>query len=77
MKSFRELIPFLRPYRLAVFMAPLLMLVEVAMDLMQPRLLEQIVDRGIAQGNMRLVIQTGLLMVGLALVGAVGGVGNT
>ncbi|GIV77710.1 MAG: ABC transporter [Litorilinea sp.] len=77
MKSFRELIPFLRPYRLAVFMAPLLMLVEVAMDLMQPRLLEQIVDRGIAQGDMRLVIQTGLLMVGLALVGAVGGVGNT
>jgi ATP-binding cassette subfamily B multidrug efflux pump len=53
------------------------MVLEVVMDLMQPRLVQRIVDEGIAQLDMSVVINTGLLMVGLALIGAVGGVGCT
>jgi len=53
------------------------MLIEVAMDLSQPRLMQQIIDVGIAQLNMSVVINTGLFMVGLALIGAFGGSGNT
>jgi ATP-binding cassette subfamily B protein len=64
---------FLKPYWRWVVLAPLLMLLEVAMDLMQPRMVQRIVDQGIAQSDMPLIVQTGLLMVGLALVGAVGG----
>jgi len=52
------------------------MLLEVVMDLMQPRMIERIIDEGIAQANMALVVQTGLLMVGLALIGALGGISN-
>jgi ATP-binding cassette subfamily B multidrug efflux pump len=77
MKSAVKLIKFLKPYRLWAVLAPLLMVLEVAMDLMQPRLIQRIVDVGLAQLDMSVVINTGLLMVGLALVGAVGGLGCT
>jgi ATP-binding cassette subfamily B multidrug efflux pump len=77
MKSSLKLARFLKPYRKWAILAPLLMILEVAMDLMQPRLVQRIVDEGIAQLDMAVVTNTGLLMVGLALVGAVGGLGCT
>ena len=72
-----KLFKYLKPYWLSATMAPLLMVLEVAMDLMQPRMIQRIVDEGIAQLDLNVVIQTGLLMIGLALLGAVGGVGCT
>jgi ATP-binding cassette subfamily B protein len=77
MDSIKRLLPFLRPYWKLAVIGPLLMLVEVAMDLSQPRLMQRIVDVGIAQLDMDVVIQTGLTMVGLALIGMFGGSGNT
>jgi len=53
------------------------MILEVAMDLMQPRLVQRIIDEGITQLELSVVTHTGLLMIGLALVGAVGGLGCT
>jgi ATP-binding cassette subfamily B protein len=53
------------------------MVLEVVMDLMQPRLIARIIDEGIMQRDMAVVVHTGLLMVGLALLGAVGGIGCT
>jgi len=67
---------YLKPYRKWALLAPLLMLLEVAMDLTQPRLIQRIVDEGIAQGDMNLVLRTGLLMLGLAAIGALGGMSN-
>jgi len=77
MKSSLKLAGFLKPYWRWAILAPLLMILEVAMDLMQPRLIQRIVDEGIAKLDMAIVINTGLLMLGLALVGAVGGLGCT
>ena len=77
MKSALKLAKFLRPYRMWALLAPLLMILEVAMDLMQPRLIERIVDEGIAHGDTSLVTNTGVLMMGLAIAGAVGGLGCT
>jgi ATP-binding cassette subfamily B multidrug efflux pump len=68
---------YLRPYWIAAILAPLSMVVEVAMDLSQPYLLQRIVDVGIAQLDMTVILHTGLLMIGLALVGALGGIGST
>lgn len=76
MRSGLKLVKFLRPYWRWAFLAPLLMSFEVMMDLMQPRMVQRIVDEGIAHLNLPLVIQTGLLMVGLACVGALGGMSN-
>ncbi|NMB88610.1 MAG: ABC transporter ATP-binding protein [Chloroflexi bacterium] len=77
MQPFRKLAPFIRPYWIQAILGPLLMVLEVSMDLTQPRLLERIVDVGIAQLDMQLVLRTGGLMVALAFLGALGGVGNT
>jgi ATP-binding cassette subfamily B multidrug efflux pump len=76
MNSGLKLFKFLKPYWRWVVLAPLLMTLEVVMDLMQPRLIQQIVDEGIARLDMPLVIQTGLLMIGLAMIGALGGMSN-
>ena len=76
MKSGLKLVKFLKPYWRWVVVAPLLMMLEVAMDLMQPRMVQRIVDEGIAHLNMPLIIQTGLTMMGLAMIGALGGMSN-
>ncbi len=73
----RHLRVYLKPYWKQAVIAPLLMVVEVVCDLMLPRLLQTIVDEGIAQSDMELVWRTGVLMVIVTAVGAVGGIGCT
>ncbi len=77
MRSLRKLIVFLKPYWIPALLSPLFMLLEVVMDLLQPRLMETIVDVGIARMDMAVVLRTGLQMVGVAFVGMLGGVGCT
>lgn len=73
----RPLLIYLKPYWKQALIAPLLMILEVAMDLMQPRMMQRIVDEGIRLNNQKLVLDTGLIMLVFALLGAVGGVGCT
>jgi ATP-binding cassette subfamily B protein len=68
---------FLRPYWRWAVLAPVMMIVEVAMDLLQPRMIQNIVDNGIARSDLNVVVHTGLLMVGFALIGLGGGMGCT
>jgi len=70
------LLKFIKPYWRWAVIAPLLMVLEVSMDLLQPRMVQRIVDEGIARLDLNLVLQTGLLMFGLAVVGAFGGMSN-
>lgn len=65
----------LRPYWLWATLAPLCMMLEVALDLLQPRLLQTIIDQGIARSDMALVVRTGITMIGLAILGLLAGVG--
>ncbi|HEX9439237.1 MAG TPA: ABC transporter permease [Roseiflexaceae bacterium] len=75
MRATRKLGIFLKPYWRWAVLAPLLMALEVTMDLLQPRLIERIIDQGVARSDMGVVIGTGLWMLGVALVGLAGGVG--
>jgi ATP-binding cassette subfamily B protein len=75
MRATRKLRIFLAPYWRSAVLAPLLMALEVAMDLMQPRLIERIVDQGIVPGNLQVVLATGGWMIAAALTGLVGGMG--
>ena len=77
MGAMRRLARFLRPYWYWAVLAPVTMLLEVAMDLMQPRMIQRIVDEGIVQGDVSVVISSGLWMLGLSLIGAVGGIAST
>ena len=77
MHATRKLARFLKPYWLRAILAPLLMTLEVAMDLMQPRLIQRIIDQGIAQNDLTVVLNTVAIMVVFALIGVAGGMGAT
>ncbi len=68
---------YLKKYWGYAVLAPVLMLIEVVCDLLQPNLLAKIVDQGIASGNISLIIPTGLTMIGVAIIGMIGGFGCT
>jgi ATP-binding cassette subfamily B multidrug efflux pump len=73
----RGLAPFLRPYLKLMAVGPFLLAAEVFAGLLQPRLLATIVDKGIRNSDMSVVVHMGLLMLGLGFAGAVCGVLNT
>ncbi|KEK23501.1 ABC transporter ATP-binding protein [Bacillus gaemokensis] len=75
MKSFRKLLQHLKPYTFFAVIGPLFMVLEVAMDLIQPTIMQHIIDVGIANQDFNYVIKMGLLMIGAAALGLVGGLG--
>ncbi|MEZ4865443.1 MAG: ABC transporter ATP-binding protein [Caldilineaceae bacterium] len=75
MPATRKLGQFLKPYWHWATLAPLLMVLEVSMDLLQPHFVEQMIDQGIAQSDLSTVIHIGLWMVVVATIGLIGGVG--
>lgn len=77
MQATRKLSKFLSPYWHWAILAPLLMVLEVSMDLMQPRLIQHIIDAGILPRDMSVVVSTGLWMVGVSVIAVIGGVGCT
>lgn len=59
--------------RWCFFLAPAVMLVEVFSDLQQPTLMSDIIDHGLAKGDLHFVIRTSLLMLMFALIGVAAG----
>lgn len=68
------IIKYLKKYWHIAIFAPVFMIIEVGMDLLQPKLMSAIVDDGILNSNMELIIKTGLIMLSLVLVGCLGGI---
>lgn len=74
------ILKYLKKYWYFALLAPLFMLGEVLMDLVQPQLLAKIIDEGVlgisngGVGNLNLVITTGLLMIGAVAIGALCGI---
>ncbi|WP_433957362.1 ABC transporter ATP-binding protein [Cytobacillus horneckiae] len=75
MQSFKMLLSYLKPYWFFAIIGPLLMFVEVGMDLLQPTIMQHMIDDGIANGDTNLTINLGLLMLGTAIIGLIGGIG--
>lgn len=75
MHSLLNLLKYLKPYRLFAIIGPLFMLVEVAMDLLQPMIMQKIIDNGIANGDTSYVIEMSIYMLLVAIIGLVGGIG--
>jgi ATP-binding cassette subfamily B multidrug efflux pump len=76
MNDFKKILQYLRPYRMAATLAPLFMILGVAADLTQPKLMQNVVDIGIASRNLGYVIHSGTLMIGLAGISLVCGLGS-
>ena len=68
---------YVKPYWKFAVAAPLLMLIEVACDLLQPSLMARIIDEGVANGDLPVILRIGGFMLLAALLGIVGGAGCT
>jgi ATP-binding cassette subfamily B protein len=68
---------FLKPYTFPAILTMLMMIGMVGLDLMLPRLIQRIVDQGVTPGNMTVVWQTALMMLGISVLTLIVAVGNT
>lgn len=64
----------LKPYLLWVILSPLAMVLEVWVDLKLPKLMSDIIDDGVIGGDIDFIVKTGVIMLGLAVLGGIGGV---
>lgn len=76
MIALRKLFHFISPYKIPALFAMTLLLTQVFTDLAIPRLIQRIVDEGIKQGNMPVVLQTAALMLGATALSTVFALGN-
>lgn len=66
---------YIKPHLVFFIIGPLMMLTEVAGDVLMPKLMSLIVNEGVKEfKDMSYIIRTGLMMVGLAVVMMIGGV---
>ena len=69
-----KLAKYLKPYWFFAILAPLTMIGEVSIDLLQPKLMSKIVNEGVIGHDTALIITTGILMLGLVAVGGCFGI---
>lgn len=69
-----KLFRYLRPYIFYALMAPLCMVGEVVMDLMQPKMMSKIVDEGVLGQDMQLIVTTGIKMLIMLIIGGICGI---
>ena len=65
-----------KEYKLPSFLTPVAMIGEVICEMLIPRLMARIVDEGIYAGNMDVILQTGGLMILVAVAGLLCGIGG-
>lgn len=75
MQAVWKLSKYVKPYILFAIIAPVMMLIEVGMDLLQPTILKHIIDDGIAKGDTSYIVKMFGLMLATSLIGLIGGVG--
>lgn len=77
MPAMRRLIHYLKPYWMICALAVIMLIGNTTVDLVTPRLVQKIIDQGIARHNMQVVWTTAILMFGLDVMGAALMIGNT
>ncbi len=72
-----KIFKYLKPYLLFAVLAPLTMMGEVCADLWQPKLMQQIIDDGIMNLDLSLILQKGLIMILLVALGGAMGIASS
>lgn len=68
------MLKYLKKYWFFCLLAPLFMLGEVSMDLLQPDMMADIVDNGVLKGNFDLIVAVGIKMILTVMAGGLCGV---
>lgn len=76
MNSLKRMTPFVQPYRWVGVLLVITVILPVAMELLVPRALNYVIDKGIAVGNMTAIIQGSAVMLATAFVGALATLGQ-
>lgn len=72
----KRYLKYVKPYLPYFILAPFMMLVEVGGDVFMPSLVADIINVGAANRDVAYIIRTGVLMIALAFVMMLGGVGS-
>ena len=68
------MLKYLKKYWFFCLLAPLFMIAEVAMDLIQPDMMADIVDHGVMKSDISLIITVGIKMILTVILGGISGV---
>jgi ATP-binding cassette, subfamily B, multidrug efflux pump len=68
---------YLKPYRLHISVALFLMLVELGVELVQPLLMAKIIDEGIMNRDLSVVLTWGGIMLGISVIAFISGIVNS
>jgi ATP-binding cassette subfamily B protein len=77
MSDLRRVLGFAKPYTRDIIAAIVLLGLVVTADLSIPRLVQVLIDDGVANNDMTKIINTSLLMIGASILSAIFMVGNT
>ncbi|WP_053365044.1 ABC transporter ATP-binding protein [Bacillus sp. FJAT-27245] len=72
-----KIFSFLKPYRIHMAIALVLMLVELIVELWQPLLMARIIDEGVMKKDLNLVLQGGAIMLGVSALAFAAGILNS
>ncbi|RSK25973.1 ABC transporter ATP-binding protein [Bacillus sp. HMF5848] len=73
----KKVFSFLKPYKIAIGIALALMLTELTVELFQPIIMAKIVDDGILQNDLAVVLKWGSLLFGMSLIAFAAGIINS
>jgi ATP-binding cassette subfamily B multidrug efflux pump len=76
MQQLKKLLPFLKPYWALAVVSLVLLTAVLVIDLSIPRLIQRIIDKGVNQQDMQVVVQTSAIMIGLSLLQFLLALGN-
>jgi ATP-binding cassette subfamily B protein len=71
MTNLKRLFPFIRPYRLVLYLTLITTFLPVAMELIVPQALRYVIDQGITLSDMDVIWRGSGLMLATALIGAI------
>ena len=77
MNKLKRLLKFVKPYQKEALGALFLLIAVIFVDLSLPRLIQRLIDKGVAAGDSAVILNTALLMIGLATLNALMMIGNT
>lgn len=73
----KTVLAFLKPYKLPASLAFMLMLVELAVELLLPFLLGKMINEGVVNQDLSTILVWGSIMIGLALIAFIAGIVNS
>ncbi|AGK52207.1 ABC transporter ATP-binding protein [Bacillus sp. 1NLA3E] len=73
----KKLLSFLKPYKVSIVVALFFMLFELVVELLMPLFMSKIIDQGVLQKDLSVVVRWGAIMIGISLLSFASGILNS